>query len=163
MSLYRRWAVSLSCAALVGGCSTSANDIAATSASRPAPERSAPGDPNPAVARIVAEISRERIEANFRKLVSFGTRNSFSDTESNARGIGAARRWIKGELERCSQGTALKVEFDEHLVQGGPRVPRPVFRERRPPSRRRRRRRASTSRACSPTTSSATRVDRTAA
>jgi len=88
--------------------------------------RGVAGDPNPEIARIVSEISRERIEANIRKLVLFGTRNSLSATESNVRGIGAARRWIKSELERCSQGTALSVEFDEHLVEGGSRVPRPV-------------------------------------
>src|SRR5437660_10936254 len=103
MSLYRLWAISLSCAVVLAGCATPSKDIAATSASRP-------GDPNPEIARIVSGISRERIEANIRKLVSFGTRNSLSDTESNARGIGAARRWIKSELERCSQGTTLKVE-----------------------------------------------------
>jgi len=126
VSPYRRWAVALSCAFFLDGCATPSKDVAVTSASRPSPVWGAPGDTNPEIGRIVSEISRERIEANIRKLVSFGTRNSLSDTESNARGIGAARRWIKGELERCSQGTALKVEFDEHLVEGGPRVPRPV-------------------------------------
>ena len=126
MSPYRRWAVPLSCAILLGGCSTPSKDIAGISASRPAPVSGAPGDPNPEIARIVSEISRERIEADIRKLVSFGTRNSLSDTESNTRGIGAARRWIKSEVERCSQGTPLSVELDEHLVEGGSRVPRPV-------------------------------------
>jgi peptidase M28-like protein len=91
-----------------------------------APAWSAPGDANPEIARIVSEVSRGRIEANIRKLVSFGTRNSLSETESDTRGIGAARRWIKAELERCSQGTALKVEFDEHRVESGTRIPRPV-------------------------------------
>jgi hypothetical protein len=118
--------VSLGCAVAVAGCSTASKDNTATDVSRPAVHRSAPGDANSEIARVVAEVSRERIEANIRKLVSFGTRSSLSDTESNTRGIGAARRWIKSELERCSQGTALKVEFDEHVVESGPRLPGPV-------------------------------------
>src|SRR5438045_307453 len=107
MSLYRLWAMSLGCAVLLAGCSTPSKDAAAISVSRPSSVRGAPGGPNPEIARIVSEISQQRIEANIRKLVSFGTRNSLSDTESDVRGIGAARRWIKGELERCSQATAL--------------------------------------------------------
>jgi len=87
-----------------------------------------PGTPNPTITAIVSEVSPARIEANIRKLASFGTRNSFSDTESATRGIGAARRWIKAELEECSRaaGGRLQVAFDEHHVESGSRVPRPV-------------------------------------
>src|SRR3954471_15742742 len=76
--------------------------------------------------QIVSEISATRVEANIRKLVSFGTRNSLSDTDDPARGIGAARRWIKSELERCGVGTRMKVAFDVHRVESGSRVPRPT-------------------------------------
>ncbi|HWH39486.1 MAG TPA: M28 family metallopeptidase [Usitatibacter sp.] len=88
----------------------------------------APGTPNPEIAAIVGDISPARIEATIRKLVSFGTRNSLSDTESDTRGIGAARRWIKSELERCSRdsGGRLHVEFDDHLVEKAARVPKPT-------------------------------------
>ena len=55
---------------------------------------------NPQIEKIVSEISAANIEANIRKLVGFGTRHTMSDTVSETRGIGAARRWIKGELER---------------------------------------------------------------
>jgi hypothetical protein len=79
------------------------------------------------IEQIVSEISPARIESNIRKLVSFGTRNSLSDPDDGKRGIGAARRWIKSELERCSSGTPLKVEFDEHLVESGVRVPKPTM------------------------------------
>src|SRR3954470_24450187 len=81
---------------------------------------------NPEVEKIVSEVSAQRIEANIRKLVSFGTRNSLSDPDDDKRGIGAARRWIKSELERCSEGTPLEVAFDEHLVESGSRVPKPT-------------------------------------
>src|SRR5690606_31393982 len=46
--------------------------------------------------------SSARIEADIRKLVSFGTRHTLSDTKSDTRGIGAARRWIRAEFERIS-------------------------------------------------------------
>ncbi|MHB1561833.1 MAG: aminopeptidase, partial [Isosphaeraceae bacterium] len=51
---------------------------------------------NPSVEELVAEVSPARIEATIRKLASFGTRHSLSDPDSPDRGIGAARRWIKG-------------------------------------------------------------------
>ena len=83
---------------------------------------------NPEIEKIVAQISPQRMEATVRKLVSFGTRNSLSDTKSETRGIGAARRWIKSELERCSKesGGRLQVAFDEHHVESGSRVPHPT-------------------------------------
>ena len=93
-----------------------------------APARAAESPLNPAIQKIVAEISADRIEATIRKLASFETRNSLSDTESDKRGIGAARRWIKGELERCAKasGGRLQVAFDEHLIEKGARVPKPT-------------------------------------
>lgn len=87
-----------------------------------------PGTRNPLIAEITGEISQSRIEANIRKLASFGTRNSLSDTASETRGVGAARRWIKAELERCAKaaGGRLEVAFDEHLISTGARVPKPT-------------------------------------
>ena len=63
---------------------------------------------------MVDEVSSQNIEAVVRKLVSFETRHSMSDTTSETTGIGAARNWIKAELERYSKasGGRLKVEFD---------------------------------------------------
>ncbi len=87
-----------------------------------------PLDRNPEIAAVVSEVSPARIEHTIRTLVSFGTRNSLSDTTSETRGIGAARRWIKSELERCSResGGRLQVEFDPHHVETGSRIPHPV-------------------------------------
>ena len=87
-----------------------------------------PGAPNPLIRKMTAEISAERIEARIRTLAAFGTRNSLSDPQSDTRGIGAARRWIKAELEKCSResGGRLQVAFDEHLVEQGPRIPKPT-------------------------------------
>ena len=52
---------------------------------------------------IIKSISTKRIENDIRTLANFGTRNTFSDTISNKRGIGAARRWIKSEFEKVSK------------------------------------------------------------
>ena len=102
--------------------------VLAMAASAPALGAS-PGERNPRIAQIVGEISQARIEADIRKLVSFGTRNSLSDTASETRGVGAARRWIKEELERCSKeaGGRLEVAFDEHMIETGTRVPKPTL------------------------------------
>jgi hypothetical protein len=76
---------------------------------------------------IIAASSPERIEADIRTLAGFGTRNTLSDTLSDARGIGAARRWIKAEMDRISAacGGCLEVFYQEALQQGG-RLPEPV-------------------------------------
>jgi Zn-dependent M28 family amino/carboxypeptidase len=76
--------------------------------------------------KIVAGISPQRIEATIRKLVSFGTRHTMSDTTSDTQGIGAARRWIKSELERCGAGTRMQVAFDGYMAPVGPRISRPT-------------------------------------
>ncbi len=88
----------------------------------------APPKKNADIEKIVKEISAQRIEATIRKLVSFETRNTLSDAVSETKGIGAARRWIKSEMERCNtaNGGRMKVEFDEHLAPVSARVPQPT-------------------------------------
>jgi hypothetical protein len=80
------------------------------------------------IRRIVADISPQRIEATIRKLVSFGTRHTMSDAQSDTRGIGAARRWIKAELERCNAqaGGRLQVAFESHVEPVSARISRPT-------------------------------------
>jgi hypothetical protein len=74
---------------------------------------------------IVKEISPARIKAYVEKLVSFGTRHTMSDAVSETRGIGAARRWIKSEMERCGAGK-LEVRFDGHLHPVDNRIDKPT-------------------------------------
>jgi len=83
---------------------------------------------NPQIAAVLSDVSAARIEATIRKLVSFGTRHTLSETESEMRGIGAARRWIKAELERYNteNGNRLEVAFDEFTQPPGKRNPQPV-------------------------------------
>ncbi|MDB5907161.1 MAG: aminopeptidase [Massilia sp.] len=82
----------------------------------------------PQIDAIVSEISPQRIQGYIDKLVSFGTRHTMSDTVSETRGIGAARRWIKSELERCGAagGGRLQVAFDGHLHPVDRRLSKPT-------------------------------------
>ncbi len=70
---------------------------------------------------IIDNISAERIEQDITTLVNFGTRHTLSDTVSNKRGIGAARRWIKSAFEETSKAcdNCLEVFFQGDLVKKG--------------------------------------------
>jgi hypothetical protein len=89
--------------------------------------QSAPPEVDLRIYDIVAAASPERLEADITTLVGFGTRNTLSDTLSDTRGIGAARRWIKAEMDRISSacGGCLEVSYQEALQEGS-RLPRPV-------------------------------------
>ena len=90
------------------------------------PPPSAPQQPDPLVARLVAGISPQRIERRIQALVGFQTRHTLSETGSDTRGIGAARRWIQREWEACAKETGgrLQVTLDEYLEPAGNRMPR---------------------------------------
>src|SRR6201997_3030832 len=87
---------------------------------------------DPQIAAALKQVSSERIRANIEKLVSFGTRSTLSaqDPASIAagRGIGAAREWIKSEVERYSKdcGGCLEVSTDSFTKDPGDRIPRPT-------------------------------------
>jgi Peptidase family M28 len=55
---------------------------------------------DPEIQKMVSEIKAENLEAIVKKLVTFGTRHTLSDTKSNTRGIGAAQRWVKQEFDK---------------------------------------------------------------
>ena len=73
--------------------------------------------------RILTEIatapSAERLEKDITKLANFGTRHTLSDTVSDTRGIGAARRWIKKEFESISNdcNSCLEVQYLGDIVK----------------------------------------------
>ncbi len=70
---------------------------------------------------IINNVSSERIETDIKILAGFGTRHTLSDTVSETRGIGAARRWIKSEFEKISKncGNCLEVFYQKDLVKKG--------------------------------------------
>ena len=74
---------------------------------------------------LQAAVSADRIKADIETLVGFGTRHTLSETVSESRGIGAARRWIKAEFERISTDCrgCLEVRYVSDFVEGEPRIP----------------------------------------
>jgi len=54
---------------------------------------------DPEIKKMITEVKSENMEATVKKLVSFGTRHTLSDTKSATRGIGAAQRWVKSEFD----------------------------------------------------------------
>jgi len=81
-----------------------------------------------AIKQMVDEVSSKNIEANIRKLVSFKTRHTLSDTTSKTEGSGVARNWIKATLEKYaseSRGRMI-VQFDTFTQPKGERIDKPV-------------------------------------
>ena len=74
---------------------------------------------------LAADVSASRIEGDIRTLANFGTRHTLSETESDTRGIGAARRWVKAEFEKISKecGGCLEVIYVSDFVEGERRIP----------------------------------------
>ncbi len=79
---------------------------------------------DPRIEKLVASVSEQRLQQLLEKLVSFGTRNTLSDTTSTTRGIGAARQWIFDELKRSSP--RLQVSFDTYTIPAKGRITREV-------------------------------------
>jgi hypothetical protein len=75
---------------------------------------------DPAIQKIVSQISEERIAGIMRKLENFETRHTLSDPTQANRGIGAARQWIFDELK--SYSPRLEVQFDTHQIAKTNRV-----------------------------------------
>jgi hypothetical protein len=72
-----------------------------------------------AIAAALTDIDPARIRATDSALVAFGTRNTFSDTISPTRGIGAARRWLHAQLAQSSRecGGCMRIEYDAAVIQ----------------------------------------------
>lgn len=77
---------------------------------------------------IARAPSADRIEADIRTLVGFGTRHTLSEIRSDTRGIGAATRWIQAEFERISAacGGCLEVMTVSDTISGETRIPEPT-------------------------------------
>lgn len=85
---------------------------------------------DPRLAEIARAVPAAAMEATIRTLASFGTRHTLSDTVSATRGVGAARRWIHGELSAISAGCGgcLEVSFQRGMLAAGTnqRIPHAV-------------------------------------
>jgi hypothetical protein len=90
------------------------------------------GAADPKIAAALTQVSADHIRHTIEKLVSFGNRSTISaqDEESiqAGKGIGAAREWIKSELERYSKdcGGCLEVKTDAFVEQPAERIKTPT-------------------------------------
>lgn len=76
---------------------------------------------DPKIYDIIDSVSEERLRNDVKILADFGTRHTLSDTLSDTRGIGAARRWIKSQFDNISKDcdNCLEVFFQKDLVEKG--------------------------------------------
>ena len=100
---------------------------AAPLAATPFEARAADTGDHPLLHAVAADVSAEQLKATITRLVAFGTRHTLSDTKSDKRGIGAARRWVKGRFEGLSAqcGGCLEIATPSQTVTGA-RVPVPT-------------------------------------
>ncbi|SEO97921.1 Peptidase family M28 [Mucilaginibacter gossypiicola] len=80
------------------------------------------------IKQMVDEVSAKNIEATIRKLVSFKSRHTLSDTTSKTTGSGAARNWIKAEMEKYAAESSgrMTVQFDTFTQPKSQRVDKPI-------------------------------------
>lgn len=92
-----------------------------------AAEVPAPSTDQPLLRAVAADVDPKALESTIRSLVGFGTRHTLSETQSDTRGIGAARRWVKTRFEAISKdcGGCLTIETPSEVVTGR-RVPTPT-------------------------------------
>ena len=83
---------------------------------------------NPKVDSVLRSVDAKRIHGTVAKLVSFGTRNTLSDTVSETRGIGAARRWLGSEFGALAKaaGSRLQPFEDRFKAEPNKRIPNSV-------------------------------------
>lgn len=96
-------------------------------AAAPAAQAQAPAAEHPLLHELAGQVRAERMRADIQTMVDFGTRHTLSETRSETRGIGAARRWVQREFEAMSRdcGGCLTVVTPSDTVTGR-RVPEPT-------------------------------------
>ncbi len=70
---------------------------------------------DPDIQALLNGVSEQQLMSYVRTLENFGTRNTFSETQSDDIGVGAARRWIHDEFLRVNSG-ALQVGYDDFVA-----------------------------------------------
>lgn len=81
----------------------------------------------PVLHHFAADVRQERMRADIEALVGFGTRHTLSETRSDTRGIGAARRWTERQFRAIGAecGGCLEIALPADTVTGR-RVPAPT-------------------------------------
>lgn len=114
-------------AALVslGAPSAAAAPAAPASRTGPAEPPATAQPPDAELRALLREVDADRIEATVRRLAAFGTRHTLSSQDDPERGIGAARDWIKAELDRYARrsGGRMTVELQSYVQEPTSRIP----------------------------------------
>ena len=81
----------------------------------------------PSLHALADAPSQVELRMTITRLVGFGTRHTLSDTKSDTRGIGAARRWVKSRFEAIAKdcGGCIEVVTPSQMFSGK-RAPRPT-------------------------------------
>ena len=87
-----------------------------------------PQAPSAEVRGMLSQVSPKRIERDIRKLASFGNRNTLSDQNNPQYGIGAARNWLKAQMDRyaAASGGRLQVQLQSFIQPPANRIPSPT-------------------------------------
>ncbi len=81
----------------------------------------------PALHALAEAPSQVELRMTISRLIGFGTRHTMSDTQSDRRGIGAARRWVKARFEAISKDCGGCIEvITPSQVFTGKRLPTPT-------------------------------------
>lgn len=81
----------------------------------------------PLLHEIVTQVDQERLRSDITSMVGFGTRHTLSLTDSDTRGIGAARRWAESHFRTIAAecGGCIEIALPADTVTG-PRIPMPT-------------------------------------
>ena len=112
---------------LLAACASPANEGPAKGRVVPGSTVSQPAAVRDSLAAIAGEVSPDRQRAAITRMVGFGTRSTISDTVSDTRGIGAARRWVESEFKSMGAacGGCLEIVKPSDIASGG-RFPKPT-------------------------------------
>jgi Zn-dependent M28 family amino/carboxypeptidase len=85
------------------------------------------GAPRAQLAAIAADVDAHALHDTIEHLVGFGTRHTMSDTKSDTRGIGAARRWVQSRFAAIAKdcGGCLEIVTPAQTFTGQ-RLPVPT-------------------------------------
>lgn len=90
--------------------------------------QTSPRTDHPLLHEVASAVSEQHLHDYIERMVGFGTRHTMSDTRSERRGIGAARRWVQREFETMSQacGGCLEIATPSETVTSTQRIPTPT-------------------------------------
>jgi hypothetical protein len=83
---------------------------------------------DPRIEGLLTKVEAPRLRTTVEKLVTFGTRNTNSDTTSPTTGIGAARTWLAGAFGELVKlpGSRLTAFEDRFTAEPNNRIPKPT-------------------------------------